>query len=295
MLQRKGDIVWWSIRELETTKEKLVDLGVPSQFIPRNDFKSALIKALIKITTKKTGVRLSKKKIYKRYKDQGRYVRFGVYEWQFDPTGELALPREIVVTLDKDVGVVTSDTPGEFFDEIKATFMHEKTTINSKQLRTVLSRIIRRTLRGVQMRDGGGVYYIDKSQDHKREELLKVFREFSVHARLHVVPANNDAQTSAEIERATTVMFVEEVDALIKDINQRFESGRITRRQLENQQQRIDEILQRHSENAENMRTQAQAIKAKLLLTELAVKEVMGRVDAGIIEPQDFMNALGAL
>jgi hypothetical protein len=67
-MKRKGDLIFWDISELKTTKDALESLGFGA-FVPRNDFKSAIIKAL-KIVTK------GNEKLYRRFNDESDSVSF---------------------------------------------------------------------------------------------------------------------------------------------------------------------------------------------------------------------------
>ena len=58
-MKLKGSMIFWELSEIQTTKDELAALGF-SEFVPRNDFKAALIKAL-KVVTK------GNEKLYRRH------------------------------------------------------------------------------------------------------------------------------------------------------------------------------------------------------------------------------------
>jgi hypothetical protein len=285
-MKRKGDLIFWSISELNTTKEHLADLGL-ERFIPRNDYKTALIKTMKKLTK-------GNEKLYRRFNDLGHNVNFSVFEQKIEG-GDLSLDREISISLNKRSGVLTCASESDLFKRIKDAYLEETKTIDSSQLRSLILKIVKHDCFGIPMRQGGGIYFIDSRFDEIRTRITKVFEAFPRETRINTVPVYSDAQTLDAIEHAAAEDVFGDIEALVKDINQRFEKGTITRRQLDGDRDRLQEIVKKTEVHAESLRTKAAAIRARLLTAKQAIMKVTVNVDAGIIEPADFMKALGKL
>jgi hypothetical protein len=285
-MNRKGDLIFWSIREMNTTKEKLEELGL-AKYVPRNDYKTTLIKALIKITK-------GNEKLYRRFNDKGETVSFTIFASEIIG-GDMELRKDVTVQLHKKTGVLTTSTPGPFFEIVKAIYLAEAPNINAQQFRSVLLKMVKKDFKAITMRTGGGIYYVDKRYDTQRASFLEVFKEFPNTARLNTIPVYDDAATLDAIETMAAADLTNTINTLIEDVTKRLEKKTITKRQLEGQVNRIQEIMDKTEAHAHNLRSKAAEIRAKLITTRKAVEVVAGRVDEGILDPRDFIAALGDL
>lgn len=289
-MQRKGDLIFWSISELETTKEALIDLGF-DRFVPRNDYKSALIKAIKKITK-------GDDKMYRRFGETKDECKFGVFS-EVVTGDELAFDRELGIVLNKRGGhihpVRPEDTSSRLYSLISEEFRLAAKTIDSNQFRQLVLRIVRQEGWGVAMRDGGGIYFVDARFDSMLERLQRLFTAFQSKATLHRVPIFDNAGTHEALSSAISEDIAGDIGSLVADIDKRFKEGVITKRQLEGDMNRAHEILEKYKIHSENLRARAGAINAKLRTVVDTLKAVQERVERGIVEPDDFMKSLESL
>jgi hypothetical protein len=289
-MQRKGDLIFWSINELETTKDALIDLGF-DRFVPRNDYKSALIKAIKKITR-------GDDKLYRRFGDAGDEVKFAVFN-EVVSGDELNLDRELGLVLNKKSGVISpvraEDTDSRLYALIQEEFRRAAKTIDSNQFRQLVLRIVRQEGWGVAMRDGGGIYFVDARFDKMLERLQSLFTAFQASATLHRVPIFDNAGTHEALSTAISEDIAGDIASLVADIDKRFKDGSITKRQLEGDMARAADIVEKYKIHSENLRARAGAINAKLHNVMTTLREVQDRVERGIVEPSDFMKSLESL
>lgn len=287
-MNRKGDLIFWEINDLTTTKETLAALGF-DKFVPRNDFKSAMIKALKKVTK-------GNDRLYRRFNDKAAEVSFAIFEQRISDS-EIVLDREITITVDKKSGSLSTkaEYDGPFYQAIRDSYLAEGKTIDSSQFRSLVLKVVQSECYGIPMRKGGGVYFIKASFDELQKRLNKLFDAFPQNTKLSRVPIYSDASTLDALESAASSDLFGEIDSLVNDINKRFELGTITRRQLDGSHERIQAIVKKTEIHADTLRAKASSIKVKLEIAKKAVKSVADRVSAGIIEPKDFMKALSEL
>lgn len=287
-MKRLGDMIYWEISDLTTTKDTLDAIGF-GKLVPRNDYKSAMIKALKKLTK-------GNDKLYRRFNDKANEVSFAIFEQRISDA-EISLDKEITVSIDKKTGAlsVKAEDDGPFYQSIRDLYLSESKTIDSNQFRSLVLKVVQQECFGISMRRGGGIYFIRSDFDVTQRRLNELFNAFPQQASLHRVPIYDDPSSLSALESAASDDLVGDIDSLVADINKRFEEGKITRRQLEGDQDRIQKIVKKTDIYADTLRAKAASIKAKLELAKKAVKSVIDKVDAGIVEPKDFMKALGEL
>lgn len=286
-MKRKGDLIFWEISELTTTKAELEALGF-ADFIPRNDYKSAMIKALKEFTK-------GNDKLYRRHSESAYSVSFTVFI-EHEEEGHLDLQREVVIKLDKRTGAAaigSEDT--DVCSRLVESYGRHKETIDSNQLRAMILKLVKRDCYGVPMRKGGGIYFIDAAFDDKRDRLTRLFETFSANAMLRSVPIYDDKSTVEAIEQVVSDNIFDEMDGLIADVNGRFKDGSITKRQLEGDKTRAETLLTKIKVHTENLHRKAGEVSERAFKLSTALELVFGRVEAGIVEPDDFMNALKGL
>lgn len=288
-MKRKGDLIFWEISDLSTTKDDLERLGF-DKFVPRNDYKAAMVKTLKKVTK-------GNEKLYRRFADKEEEVSFSVFE-QRTSDREITLDREITITIDKKTGALSTkaEYDGPYYQSIRDLYLSESKTINSDQFRALVLKVIQHDCCGIPMRRGGGMYFVKSDfDDVVRNRLQKLFNAFPQNARLSKVPIYDDPSTLESLEHATSEDIFDDIDSLLADINKRFENGSITKIQLEGDVRRIGAIVKKTEIHADTLRAKSVAIKAKLNLAQKAVAAVADKVRSGIVEPKDFMKALGEL
>ena len=284
---RKGDMVFWEISEFETTKEAIEAAGFR---VPRNNYKSALIKAL-KILTK------GNEKDYKRFNDKDDSVSFAIFARVI--TGDtIDMNKEIIVRLDKKTGVVHHTEGGvetaAAFTRICEVYGEQKLTINASQFRSVVTDAVREAY-GVSVRSGGGVYYIDKRFDERRAKLQRLFDIFPGKAKLFSFPIHSDEGSLEVIENAASTDIFGEINTLIKEVNDAFRERKITKRQLEGARDRASSIVETIKVHEENLRGSLSKVSDELNRVRTALSGVFSKVEEGIVEPEDFMRMLKEL
>jgi len=286
-MSKRGDLIFWEISEFSTSKERLIELGF-EELMPRNDYRTAAVKAIRKLT--KGG-----DKMYRKFNDTSKSVSFGVF-LENTTDEDIALNREMIVHVDKRTGKVTIPT-GDV--AARETFHDEyhiaKETIDASQIRTLIMRIVRRECFGFGMRKSGGIYFIDERFMGTMGKLEKLFAAFQESCRLHRVPIYDDPGTQEAIEHAASEDISSEIDVIIRRVQEGMKKGTLTRRGLDGQVSVANEIFAKIKVHEDNLRSRLEEIQGKVL----KVKEVFGRVmdDAGKIalDPEDFMSALGEL
>lgn len=285
-MKRKGDLIFWEISEVTTTKQRLSELGFDN-FIPRNDYKSAMIKALRAFTK-------GNEKLYRRHSETPESVSFTVFIENED-MGDLNLSKELTVKIDKDTGSITLSGANDHVSESLINSYREcHSTIDANQLRAMVLKIVKNDLVGIPMRKGGGIYFIDASSDDRRKRLNDLFAAFS-EMTLRSVPIYDDASTVEALEQVVSDNIFEDIEAMIKDIDSRFRDGSITKRQLEGDKTKAEDLSAKILFHYENLNKKANEIRLKMESVAKSIDDVFTRVEAGIIEPDDFMRMLGDL
>lgn len=287
MKERKGDLIFWEISEMNVTKDLLEHLGF-DKYVPRNDFKSALIKVLMQITK-------GNEKLYRRFNDVQGSVSFGVF-YELVTGDNISINKELIVKLDKEHGNISfSDSAHPLVGPIRDLYATAKETLDSRQVRSMILKIVKGECYGIAMRSGGGIYFLDKGFDHKREKLTEFFKKFPTTTKLHTIPMYDDNSTADAIEYAAKEDIFGDIDSLVADIDRRFKEGSITRRQLEGDKERASKILEKIKVHRDNLRKTESEVTAKLTVVSSTIEKVLGRVEDGLIEPADFMSMLGKL
>lgn len=288
-MKRKGDIIFWEISELETTKEALEAAGFGA-FVPRNDYKSAVIKTL-KLITK------GNEKLYRRFNDKHNEVSFGVFVETV--TGDsLAISKEIIVRLDKETGILHHVEGGPetvaLFGHICEVYNSQKASIDSNQFRQVVLRAVQ-AAHGVKVRSGGGVYFIDERFDDSRSRLRDLFNAFPTKAKLFSFPIYSDEGSLEVIENAASEDIFGEINALIAEVDKEFRERKITRRKLEGARERATAIVESIAVHRENLRGSLEKVSDELNRVRTAISNVFEKVEEGIVEPGEFMDLLRGL
>lgn len=284
-MERKGDLIFWEISsDLSVTKDELASVGF-DKYVPRNDYKSQMIKALMKITR-------GNEKLYRRFNDNFDSVSFGVFQ-EVVSEHEIALEKELILTLDKNDGSVSYGLHS-LANQIMDIYLSSGETLDARQIRSMLLKIVKNECFGISMRSGGGIYFIDAAFDHTRAKLLSFFQKFPSET-LHIVPVYKNEQTEKAIEHAAKEDIFGDIETLVADIDRRFKDGSITKRQLEGDKDRANRILEKARVHRDNLRLAAAEVSAKLATLGVSIEKVITRVESGLVEPDDFANLLESL
>ena len=289
-MKRKGDMIFWEISELSTTKEKLAELGF-ADLIPRNDHKTALIKALKEVLK-------GDEKDYERFNDKGKSCHFAVLVKHIEGNRHLGYQAEINIRLEKESGVIyhedSKPETAAIFAEICDEYQKQRLTINSNQFRSLVIKAVKEAY-GVSVRSGGGVYYIDERFDENRVKLERLFQAFPGQAMLSSFPVYDNESTLQVIENGAYEEVYAEIETLVRDTEKAFKERKITKRQLEGKINEVEEIFKKISVHKENLRARAEALGAKALTFKRAVDLSFSKIEEGVIDPADFMKLLGEL
>lgn len=284
-MEKKGDLIFWEISEVTTTKDKLAAMGF-ERFVPRNDFKSAMIKALRHITK-------GNDKLYRRFNDRSESVNFGVF---IEEVGEdsISLNKELVIKVDKTHGNADYSAANHLADAIHDNYRTAKETLDAGQLRSLILKVVKHECYGFAMRSGGGIYFIDRRFEDTLGRLKELFSGFP-EARLHIVPVYDDQGTVEALEEAVTMDVTGDINSLINDIDRRFKDGSITKRQLEGDKDRAQKIIEKMAVHKKHLRDRYMEVSNRLVGVQKAIEGVFTKVENELVEPEDFMNMLDSL
>jgi len=286
---RKGDLIFWEISgftiDKPTLETALEGLGI-GRLTPRNDFKTATLKAIRTVTK-------GNDKLYRTFNNTLDRVSFGVFT-EVPTDDDLSLKREVIVTLNKDTGILTAVNIGDeaMWTQLQAEYDKTKKTIDGNQFRSIVLKVLKEECFGIPMRKNGAVYFIDKRFDSFREKLSSLFRVFPESMVLHSVPIFENAGTDEALESAINESVFADIENLIKDVETKFHDGTITKRLLEGRQTEANEILEKIKVHEKNLRSKAAEVTTKLSRVTGALNAVVDRVAAGIFDPEDFYKEL---
>ena len=276
----KGLFIYWEMSEVKTSKALLGDLGF-WDFIPRNDYKTALIKAL-KIYTK------GNEKLYKKFNDIPESVSFTVFISQVNED-DLSLNKEITIKLDKKTGILTGAIP-----EIEEAFRQEMTTIDGTQLRALILKVLRRTSHAVSMRSGGGIYFIDQRFVDNLEPLEALFRAIEG-AKLYKVPVYSENTTLEAIEDATASEVFTDIETMVSEITKDFNNGKLTERRLNTKIDEANQIIKKIKLHEANLRSRASSVSQKVQSLSSLLEATTGKIAQGLEAESSFLDTLASL
>lgn len=285
---KKGSLIYWTISEFEISPEKLKDLGF-GDYTPRNDFKSAMIKALHKLCK-------GNERLYRAFNDTSKSISFGVFVQQVDGS-DVEMRKEVIVNVDKSTGTVGFHVPpGVEWDKttLMSDFEGAKTTLNANQIRAAILRYVREN-HGISMRPSGGIYFVDDKFKEALDKLKTLFGEFSREMTLFEVPIYGDASTLDAIEEATSTALFGEVEKLVDEVNQGYQKGTLTKKQLQNRREDVAKILEEVKLHEGNLRMKANAIRDRVNTIGELVELKLKAAEGSIVDEGEFANLLRLL
>lgn len=289
-----GHLVTYEIDpDLTTTATELKDLGLGlADLVPRNDYKSALIKAL-RIATK------GNDRLYRRFNDKPDSVSFGIF-YQSTSANDIDISKEFVLSLDKATGNVTYPTSGEL-PQLVLTILDAyntgKATLNADQFRALVANIIK-THFGVSVRRGGGIYYFDKRNPVTNtglEKLKSLFSAFPKSTLHQYRVADDDTDAAVAITDAVKTDVSEDWEAILNDTVSLAKDGKLTDKILENRIESINAVLEKVSVHEAHLRSEADTLKTKLDAAKAKFSEYVGSAKSVVAAPASFVDALSSL
>lgn len=276
----KGQFIYWEMSEVKTNKAVLEDLGF-GDYVPRNDYKTALIKALKSYTK-------GNEKLYRRFNDFKDSVAFSVFIEQTSED-DLNLRKEITIKLNKLTGVLENAIP-----EIQENFRREMSTIDSTQLRQLILKVLRRNSHAISMRSGGGVYFVDNRFIESLQPLDGLFNAIEG-AKLYKIPVYNESATLEAIEDATASEIFSDIETVIQDITREFNNGNLTERRLTTKIDEADQILKKVKLHEENLRSRAVQVSDRVKRLQDSLKITTSKVASGVEAEESFLTSLAEL
>jgi hypothetical protein len=289
-MKTKGDLIYWSMSEVNVSKDDLADLGF-GDFVPRNDFQTSLLKAFRSVCTRGEIK-------YERFNENDTHGEIVLFT---KDQGAKDLNKILALRYNKKTGetewVHTHPTlPTEALkDRISHEYTQAKKTLDSVQLGKLVVDFIYSQCHAISMRPGGGIYFIDARFTEAKAKLEKLFAVFSGNAWMQSVPVYDDQGTASAIERAAGDAFLDDVNKMIDSIQAEFADGTITKRKLNTKKEQAEALLKEVGVHRDNLRSKARDLESKLGAVSKALFSVTAKVEAGIIEPQDFMDMLKGL
>lgn len=292
----KGNVVFWSVRGFNIPTEELEaalsSLGFdPGEFIPRNNFKSAMIKALKTLNKDYSGLG---KRDYERCLDAGNYVTFTVYE--VNPTGtDVDLDKQLVFKLDKthgNIDILSQTTSEAYVQKLREEYNKEKVSLNSTQFSATVLDVVEKEGRGFKMRPGGGVYFMHPSKDSVRLKLKALFEKFPEHMKFNTVPVYSDPDTLDTLQDASLAYLTQDIETLKGIIERDIRSGALTPRKWKAKKEAADSIVEKLALHGEFLRTEAAGIESKLSGIKQYLQDTTAKVESETVDPEDFIKLL---
>jgi len=288
----KGNLVFFEMSEVQSTKAELERLGFGA-YVPRNDYKTALIKALKEY--KKTE---DEDKIYRRFLDEKDGVSFTIFAERIE-LEQLSLDREITLKLDKVTGVVTCDCDSsallEEFHKIREMYTKHQGTIDATQLRQLIVKAIRNDAHGISMRRAGGIYFVDDRFTPALKNVVELLSSFRHSASIKQIPIYGDQNTIDAIATASEEDIFNNIEELIEQTQKAFEKGDMTERKLEGRKSDALAIVEKVKIHRDNLASKLGNVTTRLNQVMAALEEVTVKVSSGLADSNDFMNLLAKL
>lgn len=282
---KTGTQIYWSIREIMCSKDSLDKTGF-GKFTPRNQSKSALIKAL-HVYTK------GNEKDYKAFDDMPGSVSFLLFV--YTKTDGLDVRKEVTVKLDKKTGLISFSDPAFDSKFLLEQYKIGKATLNRDQVSATILNFLE-SEGGVSMRPSGGIYFIAEHLEHATlPKLHDLFDVLGSGATLFEVTLHNEEGTLAAIEDAVSDKYLGQVDRLVSEINEAYAKGTFTKRQLEGRKTEASKIFAAVKSQSAALRSQAAAIEAKVKSVEKILDIKLKVFEGSIVDDGEFSEMLKLL
>lgn len=284
---KKCSLIFWEISDFTTTRERIEELGF-SHLVPRNDHRSAMLKALRKITK-------GNDRMYRKFNDRPGTVSFGLF-LENTSTEEITLDREMIIHLDKSTGkgAMKGGTPKQR-EELMTHFEVAKGTLDSGQFRSLILRIVKRDCFGVAMRKSGGIYFVDKDLEKNLGQLTELFQNFPDTTHLHTVPIYDDKGTQEALEHAVSEDISTDIISIVKVVQEKLKKGSLTRRGLEGKIKEADQIFDKISVHQKNLRSKLKKVTKQLEMSKNYFTNALDGASTTVMDPKEFLEELVSL
>jgi len=254
----KGHLVFWQTdtksevarADFEDRMKTLGSLRVPTgkrkdapvtyvDLIPKNEYRSALARALKKFVSQYQGdldekdvTRFIKPARHGGVDSAGFHVAFtqllpaAAGDDAEDMIKRLKLAQEAVVAVSKKTGSVTyaGDVPQEARQQIKSLYQNSQQNLDHDHFNYLVDRILRSQVNGVLLRNHSRVFYVSEKDLEHMETFRTFFSLFPEHTLFEIqvfqTPETNDA-----IEKALCLDFLKEVEEFKRSVLSSTERG----------------------------------------------------------------------
>jgi hypothetical protein len=310
-----GHSVFWSIADdVVLTPEHLTKAGFERE-IPRNEPKTALIKAckVIKkswaITDAAIGATIDTPKVLKkadhrRFKDNTTECRIALTRPRIDEDGSFSIETALVITLKKGSSELEFENvrldAHEFHDlenRIRQAYEEARGTIDATQFRLLVARKVTGTCRAVSLRAfSGGIYLVAERNTDKLMQVKKLFEGLDLtKAVFEAFPLYDDGSAVADsINRHVTVAMEKEINKFITDLNDEVRSG-MSKRALEGRIGSAEEIKTKLADYGEHLRKRLDEFVSKTSRMIGVLDSKIADAKGKTVEPFDLLAELAAI
>ena len=90
----------------------------------------------------------------------------------------------------------------------------------SGQFRSMAKRFLKKWCQAITVREGGGLYFVPRSNQSELEKLVALFESFGEHADITLIPVIDTKTSRGSMWKSTSKEIEEDVASLIKDFGE---------------------------------------------------------------------------
>jgi len=309
-LNMRGTLVWWKFKTSEfdsfKLEQKLESLGVRkvqpagrktkrlltySDFLPRNDYKACLLRA-VRSVVENAGVMLvengkkKEKKFYKRIQDVKESCSICVFMPIEVRGGKATATADIIVKLDKKSGALTFESDTTENQKLLDAYRHAQKTYGSDQISPVLTKIIQEEAYGIGLK--GGVFYVPISGDDVLENIKKITDYLGDAAKLYQTPVYNDKTTTEAIQDAVEDDLLSRIKEVKSKFDKEVSSGKMTLRQKQGRLTELKDLISRATQHKNDLASKAEMYNLGISELSKDLDKKVSFVDNAIQKPGDY-------
>jgi len=262
-----GWVVYWTIRSFRVTIEeaeaKFAAAGVPTDYLAKILTKSALSKAVRSAAKGREGV-FSRKVL-----DDASAAGYLIVQSESDSINKDQLGAkfftETRAVYDKDTK--TAKVEGLDREQIVQEFESLKSSFTSDMLRTSVLRALRLWLKGVAIRDNGGVYFVPSAHEVEFRAFQELFKQFG--CEVSTVPVVNTEQARVAAWKSFSASVEAELGDILKAVKDKGTSA--SERYVTSRVDDLNDVKERVLLYSELLQFKSDDLKLKLKEVEVAV------------------------
>lgn len=120
---------------------------------------------------------------------------------------------------------------GKYSNEIKGKKDEFKEMYTADQFRSLVKRFLKTNCSAITVREGGGLYFIPKSDQRNLEKLVALFEELGLSVDITLIPIIDTKTSRSSMWKSTTKEIEEDVKELTKDFEEMSDS--VTEKMIE--------------------------------------------------------------